>query len=84
MLYKQAETALDRYIYEGTGQLYAYTSLQINDKVDTLAGITIQPLVAAMKSGLFPDVEMQTELLVQSLIQRKPPISDLRSLLQEL
>lgn len=84
VLYKQAETALDQYVYEGTDQLYAYTSLQINNKVETLAGITIQPLVAAMKSGLFTDVETQTELWFQSLIQRKPPISELRSLLAAL
>lgn len=84
VLYKQAETALDQYVYEGTGQLYAYTSLQINDKVEMLAGITIQPLVTAMKSGLFTAIETQTELLFQCLILKKPPISELRNLLAEL
>jgi two-component system response regulator YesN len=83
-LFKQAEAALEQSVYEGAGQIFTYAALIPFETVDSKAGVSIQPLVAAIRGGLYADVVSQTELFYQGLSQRKPPITELKHLLIEL
>lgn len=82
MLYKQAEAALERSIYEGTGQVYAYAS----KKSTATEGkeISMKALSTAIQNGQFSEVDMQTELFFDLLLERKPPLAEVKSYLHEL
>ncbi|OCT15317.1 hypothetical protein A8709_14580 [Paenibacillus pectinilyticus] len=84
MVYRQAESALEQKVYEGSGQIYAYSAKSVQDRVSIQSNFSIQPLAVALKSGQLTEAEAQIELLFQYLQQRKPSLSELRGHLTEV
>ncbi|NOV03673.1 response regulator [Paenibacillus planticolens] len=83
-LYQQAKSALEQSVYEGAGKIYSYASTSVMEVEPAKNNLAIQALAAAMKKGVWTDVEAQIDFFFQSLRERKRPLAELRSLLMEV
>ncbi|MDR6550620.1 response regulator [Paenibacillus qinlingensis] len=86
LLYKQAESALELFVYEGVEQIYQYSAVKVREATETITrmNVQLQPLIMAMKSGNFEEIQIQTEKLFQTLNVLRPPVSQIKTILTEL